>query len=1077
MFLLFLFALSRSESTDYDDVCDLRCFVGSLVIPVEGDLSIGAGIGMKDIVVHSIQLANFDFEFDEETTLFDNDFRIQIFLDELIANGVYYDALSSGTFTADAKGVTVSVAIRFTQDSDGFIIDTFIYPYPMCNIQIDDLQIHTTQAGLAILTPLIGAIRNKIAPMVCPQIQKLGPNITEMIKPFNDMVRDNLNGSTPYVLPFDDKVIELDTNVIFKALRYVFDTLIENNGPFDLNKLLNRITHNTGKFTLKDLLNITDSMKDFFNFTTVFEVPLPSLNYSLRISLDDFFIDGLNTFHDISLLHVISHYELHTNIGLKHFDVGAAVTLDLKEINTSNIQLGQKVEVRIILDDNKIGFIAQLALPEGRGNDYSSAQCIDIDCIGALFSSQGTGFTNFNLTTTLSEASINLTTGSLQDKLNIAVNYLFDYVSAHYGKFTGAFVTGVLHDKVIPLINDLISTKIDEAECKPQEDPPYKDIDNFSTFMSLAVLGGFGVFLAIFVIFFVNNCKSLRKSFFRDDEFASLLMTKKLPIWFRLLIPFILLLTFALFVSSNTGLGASVFAKFYLGVEGKHVELPSVFDFGLINSILDMWHSGAIVLAVLIAIMSCAWPYTKIVFMFVVWCMPATKIKPHQRQKAIAILDLLGKWSLIDSYVMILMLIAFRMKISLPPIDDLNVFQINLFVFPAYGFITLVVGTILSLLCSQVILAAERYVDKEKLKDHEIELLYEEEEKKRKKELADEYSVSYSYSYSYSDDLPARTTGKANKNKGKPKKKRRITMEVELNDMEPTQDNPKPKKGKKKADNVDPNPPAADPESPLVPDSKPGKKKMTLKQHMLEKESFVVYVWADGLIIKNVVSLSLVFSIILFIFGSYMKTFSFEFVGLAGWALQLLNAEQYREYSVIDLGLQLPKAAEQPNSFTIRCTQAVYVLVTNIMPLIHMICLGVVWFIPLRIKTIHFLEKMCEYMYSWACLDVFVIAIVAAVMEISQLAKFMVGDKCILVDVITKNYFAEEDLIKDHLTCFDVITSLLKGSYLLIAAAVCHTIATIGINFMLHKLFRQMAIYEKKRREDNGMTPLLSKKK
>ena len=122
-------------------------------------------------------------------------------------------------------------------------------------------------------------------------------------------------------------------------------------------------------------------------------------------------------------------------------------------------------------------------------------------------------------------------------------------------------------------------------------------IDKKSTIISVLFLGGVGAGLSIFVIFFASRLDFCKK-FFRTDEQASLLMTPKLPLLFRLSIPIILLLVFALFISSNTGVGASVFAKIYLG-SGKRIGLPSLFDFGLINSIMDMWSSGSYVLAVL----------------------------------------------------------------------------------------------------------------------------------------------------------------------------------------------------------------------------------------------------------------------------------------------------------------------------------------------------------------------------------------------------------------------------------------------------------------------------------------------
>ena len=103
-------------------------------------------------------------------------------------------------------------------------------------------------------------------------------------------------------------------------------------------------------------------------------------------------------------------------------------------------------------------------------------------------------------------------------------------------------------------------------------------------------------------------------------------------------------------------------------------------------------------------------------------------------------------------------------------------------------------------------------------------------------------------------------------------------------------------------------------------------------------------------------------------------------------------------------------------------------------------------------KTIY---VAAEIMYAWACLDVFIISILAAVLEISQFARFMVGDKCDIIDPIVKKLFANEPLIKGHETCFDVVTTLNEGSWYLFSAAVAHTIATLLVNFFARKALNE----------------------
>ena len=79
----------------------------------------------------------------------------------------------------------------------------------------------------------------------------------------------------------------------------------------------------------------------------------------------------------------------------------------------------------------------------------------------------------------------------------------------------------------------------------------------------------------------------------------------------------------------------------------------SFFDFSLISSVKHMWDGGAYALALLIAILSGAWPYVKLASMLILWYIP---VKPLTRGNLLSLLEALGKWSLIDIYVFALMM-------------------------------------------------------------------------------------------------------------------------------------------------------------------------------------------------------------------------------------------------------------------------------------------------------------------------------------------------------------------------------------------------------------------------------------
>lgn len=86
-----------------------------------------------------------------------------------------------------------------------------------------------------------------------------------------------------------------------------------------------------------------------------------------------------------------------------------------------------------------------------------------------------------------------------------------------------------------------------------------------------------------------------------------------------------------------------------------------VFNFTLTSSIDDFWAAKAYELALIIAAFSGAWPYIKLLLLLVIWLHP---IKPKHRKKGLLILDQLGKYSFIDLYVCIFMVVSFYLTIK-----------------------------------------------------------------------------------------------------------------------------------------------------------------------------------------------------------------------------------------------------------------------------------------------------------------------------------------------------------------------------------------------------------------------------
>ena len=188
-----------------------------------------------------------------------------------------------------------------------------------------------------------------------------------------------------------------------------------------------------------------------------------------------------------------------------------------------------------------------------------------------------------------------------------------------------------------------------------------------------------------------------------DPEGASLFLDKRIPLFFRIFLPLAILLTFALFISSNTGKGALVFLIFNAE---RRIQVPYLVDFSLFKSVHDMWDAYSRFLSLLIFIFSGIWPYINLVLMLISFCLPASILSHKNREKILLRLNATGKFCLFDSYVIIMMILAYHILVQIPVVkQSLAKYgtTIDIVVYEAYGFISLIVGTFVSLFLSHII--------------------------------------------------------------------------------------------------------------------------------------------------------------------------------------------------------------------------------------------------------------------------------------------------------------------------------------------------------------------------------------
>jgi len=191
----------------------------------------------------------------------------------------------------------------------------------------------------------------------------------------------------------------------------------------------------------------------------------------------------------------------------------------------------------------------------------------------------------------------------------------------------------------------------------------------------------------------------------------SLATSGEIPLFVRILMPLIVVGNIGLFLSGHLSLGATVSIK--AEIAGEVLNIGEFFKFSMAYSVAEMWNAGAKSLAVLILIFSGALPYAKQVITFVLWFLPPSYCATTRRGKIFLWLDALAKWSMVDIFVLLCTLAAFRISIQSPEglvfLPD-NFYKIDLAVIPLFGLYANMTAQLISQVSSHFIIYYHRRV-------------------------------------------------------------------------------------------------------------------------------------------------------------------------------------------------------------------------------------------------------------------------------------------------------------------------------------------------------------------------------
>jgi hypothetical protein len=129
--------------------------------------------------------------------------------------------------------------------------------------------------------------------------------------------------------------------------------------------------------------------------------------------------------------------------------------------------------------------------------------------------------------------------------------------------------------------------------------------------------------------------------------------------------------------------------------------------------------------------------------------------------------------------------------------------------------------------------------------------------------------------------------------------------------------------------------------------------------------------------------------------GMLFGTFEFKFSGLAN--LILPPEKRNTTYSIVSLGARLPEACSKGGFLSNGAgwgyfMTIMYFLFAMVVPLFMLVALVVLWAVPMTLSSTKRVFHLCQIVQSWAALDVLLVSLIAAVVEIGGLSASVLGD-------------------------------------------------------------------------------------
>jgi len=498
------------------------------------------------------------------------------------------------------------------------------------------------------------------------------------------------------------------------------------------------------------------------------------------------------------------------------------------------------------------------------------------------------------------------------------------------------------------------------------------------------------------------------------SETASLFRSDVIPVVVRYGLPLMLVVNIFFFLSGHLSLGATV--DVYVTAAGEQAPIADFFTFSLGQSTIDMWNAGAKGLAVLIVLFSGLWPYTKIFISLFMWFASPSMLAPASRGSIFLWLDALGKWSMIDIFVLIMSMVAFHLRIFSPQAASIpvNLYFVEVMVEPVWGLYANMIAQLISQLLSHVAIHYHR-------------------------------NVIAAAELSSGDKL---ISGSAIPKKLSPKGKgTQHSVAAQIDQLERgAKETVALRRARRASSWMSSTSILTGPRAALVD------RKECLYEHVYSISGSNRHIRL-GCVVHAFILLLALTACGALAYGCAVPSFRIEIHGLAGLALDFGRpGASIQEYSIVTVFHEIMSQAQNTflSQLGIHYIAIIFVVCALAAPVAQMLALVIMWRAPLTLKQLKGMLVCNEIIAAWQYLEVYLIAIVVSLLQIGQISGFMVGNLCDGIEDTLQGLARLAVIEAKHAKCFYVHADVEAGTYWLL-------IASLALNFLAQFVTRAAA--------------------